>query len=34
VLPGQTHDLYLTLEQLAGIYANGSDFLLRHRGAP
>jgi dipeptidyl aminopeptidase/acylaminoacyl peptidase len=32
VLPGQTHDLYLTFEQLARIYADGSDFLLSHMG--
>lgn len=30
VLPGQTHDLYLTFEQLVQIYQAGSDFLLHH----
>ena len=30
VLPGQTHDLYLTYEQLVEIYQEGSDFLLNH----
>jgi dipeptidyl aminopeptidase/acylaminoacyl peptidase len=33
VLPGQTHDLYLTYEQLVQIYQEGSDFLLAHMGA-
>jgi dipeptidyl aminopeptidase/acylaminoacyl peptidase len=32
VLPGQTHDLYLTYEQLVQIYQAGSDFLLAHMG--
>lgn len=32
VLPGQTHDLYLTYEQLVEIYQDGSDFLLAHLG--
>ncbi len=32
VLPGQTHDLYLTYEQLVGIYTEGSDWLLSHLG--
>jgi dipeptidyl aminopeptidase/acylaminoacyl peptidase len=32
VLPGQTHDLYLTYEQLVQIYQDGSDFLLAHMG--
>lgn len=32
VLPGQTHDLYLTFDQLVGIYMEGSQFLLRHLG--
>ena len=32
VLPGQTHDLYLTYEQLVQIYQEGSDFLLAHMG--
>jgi hypothetical protein len=32
VLPGQTHDLYLTHEQLVEIYQAGSDFLLAHLG--
>ncbi len=32
VLPGQTHDLYLTYEQLVDIYQEGSDFLLDHMG--
>lgn len=30
VLPGQTHDLYLTYEQLVEIYQSGSDWLLSH----
>ena len=34
VLPGQTHDLYLTYEQLVQIYQAGSDFLLSHLTAP
>jgi hypothetical protein len=33
-LPGQTHDPYLTYEHLAGIYADGSDFLLGREIAP
>ncbi len=32
VLPGQTHDLYQTYEQLVEIYAEGSEFLLGHLG--
>jgi dipeptidyl aminopeptidase/acylaminoacyl peptidase len=32
VLPGQTHDLYLTYEQLVEIYQEGSNFLLAHLG--
>ena len=32
VLPGQTHDLYLTYEQLVGIYDEGSNWLLAHMG--
>jgi dipeptidyl aminopeptidase/acylaminoacyl peptidase len=32
VFPGQTHDLYLTLEQLVSIYMEGGQFLLRHLG--
>jgi dipeptidyl aminopeptidase/acylaminoacyl peptidase len=32
VLPGQTHDLFLTYEQLVQIYQEGSDFLLAHMG--
>jgi dipeptidyl aminopeptidase/acylaminoacyl peptidase len=32
VFPGQTHDLYLTYEQLVTVYTEGSDFLLRHLG--
>lgn len=32
VLPGQTHDLYLTYEQLVEIYTAGSDWLLSHLG--
>lgn len=32
VLPGQTHDLYLTYEQLVGIYDAGSNWLLAHMG--
>ncbi len=31
-VPGQTHDLYQTFEQLVEIYTRGSDFLLRHLG--
>jgi dipeptidyl aminopeptidase/acylaminoacyl peptidase len=30
VLPGQTHDLYLTFEQLVDVYQQGADFLLSH----
>lgn len=30
VLPGQTHDLYLTFEQLVQIYTEGSDWLISH----
>ncbi len=30
VLPGETHDLYLTFEDLVGVYQQGSDFLLDH----
>jgi|GEM_PF-1636133 len=30
VLPGQTHDLYLTFEQLVQIYTDGSDWLISH----
>lgn len=30
VLPGQTHDLYLTFEQLVQIYTDGSDWLIDH----
>jgi len=30
VLPGQTHDLYLTYEQLVEIYTEGSDWLISH----
>lgn len=33
VLPGQTHDLYLTYEQLVEHYTDGSDWLLSHLGA-
>ena len=33
VLPGQTHDLYQTYEQLVEIYTKGADFLLSHLGA-
>ena len=29
-LPGQTHDLYLTFEQLVQIYTDGSDWLISH----
>ena len=29
-MPGQTHDLYQTYEQLVEIYTQGSDFLLDH----
>ena len=29
-MPGQTHDLYQTFEQLVEIYGRGSDFLLEH----
>jgi dipeptidyl aminopeptidase/acylaminoacyl peptidase len=32
VFPGETHDLYLTFEHLAGVYAEGGQFLLRHLG--
>jgi dipeptidyl aminopeptidase/acylaminoacyl peptidase len=32
VFPGDTHDLYLTFENLVGIYMEGSEFLLRHLG--
>jgi dipeptidyl aminopeptidase/acylaminoacyl peptidase len=32
-VPGQTHDLYQTYEQLVEIYTRGSDFLLSHLGA-
>lgn len=32
VLPGQTHDLYQTFEQLVEIYDEGSEFLLNHLG--
>lgn len=32
VLPGETHDLYLTFEDLVGVYQEGSDFLLDHLG--
>ncbi|MCU1386546.1 MAG: WD40-like beta Propeller containing protein, partial [Acidobacteria bacterium] len=32
VLPGQTHDLYLSYEQLSKIYTEGSDWLLDHLG--
>ena len=31
-VPGQTHDLYQTYEQLVEIYTRGSDFLLEHLG--
>ncbi len=31
-VPGQTHDLYQTYEQLVEIYTRGSDFLLDHLG--
>jgi len=31
-LPGQTHDLYLTYEQLVEHYTDGSDWLLSHLG--
>lgn len=31
-LPGQTHDLYLTYEQLVKHYTDGSDWLLSHLG--
>jgi dipeptidyl aminopeptidase/acylaminoacyl peptidase len=31
-LPGQTHDLNLSFEQMVGIYSEGSDFLLAHMG--
>jgi len=31
-VPGQTHDLYQTFEQLVEIYTRGSDFLLDHLG--
>ncbi len=31
-VPGQTHDLYQTYEQLVEIYTKGSDFLLQHLG--
>lgn len=34
VLPGQTHDLYLTYEQLVGIYSDGSDWLISHLTGP
>jgi dipeptidyl aminopeptidase/acylaminoacyl peptidase len=30
VFPGQTHDLYLTFEQLVTVYTAGADFLLQH----
>lgn len=30
VVPNETHDLYLTFEDLVGVYQAGSDFLLRH----
>lgn len=32
VVPGQTHDLYQTFEQLVEIYTDGSDFLLERLG--
>ena len=32
VLPGQTHDLYQTYEQLVEIYTKGADFLVGHLG--
>lgn len=32
VLPGQTHDLYLSYEQISKIYTEGSDWLLSHLG--
>ncbi|MEQ1771708.1 MAG: prolyl oligopeptidase family serine peptidase, partial [Devosia sp.] len=32
VVPGQTHDLYQTYEQLVEIYTEGSDFLLERLG--
>ena len=32
VFPGETHDLYLTFENLVGIYTEGAEFLLRHLG--
>jgi dipeptidyl aminopeptidase/acylaminoacyl peptidase len=32
VLPGETHDLYLTFEDLVGVYQEGGDFLLSHLG--
>jgi len=34
VLPGETHDLYLTFEDLVGVYTEGSQFLLRHLAVP
>jgi dipeptidyl aminopeptidase/acylaminoacyl peptidase len=33
VLPGQTHDLQLTFEQMVSVYAEGADFLLARLGA-
>lgn len=30
LMPGQTHDLYLTFEQLVQIYTDGSDWLISH----
>lgn len=30
VFPNETHDLYLTFEDLVGVYQAGSDFLLSH----
>ena len=30
VLPGQTHDLYQTYEQLVEIYTKGADFMISH----
>jgi dipeptidyl aminopeptidase/acylaminoacyl peptidase len=31
-VPGQTHDLYQTYEQLVETYTKGSEFLIRHLG--
>jgi len=32
VIPGETHDMYLTFRHLVELYSEGSEFLITHLG--